>query len=141
MITEAQGGPTGVVVAGANRNDHLLLQATIEAIVVERETPTPEHPQNLSLDKAYDNAATEQLLERKGYTAHIRHIGEEKLDEGGEKRYPARRWVVERTLAWLNKCKGILVRWEKKASNYLGMIKVACMLLWHRRLWRLTHLE
>ena len=29
-----------------------------------------------------------------GYRGHIRRIGEEKLDTRGEKRYPARRWVV-----------------------------------------------
>src|SRR3712207_8006799 len=44
--------------------------------------------------------------------------------------YPARRWVVERTLSWLSKCRAILVRYEKKAANYLGLIKVACILLW-----------
>jgi putative transposase len=47
-------------------------------------------------------------------------IGKEKLDAEGEKRYPARRWVVERTLGWLSKCRVILVRYEKKASKYLG---------------------
>ena len=39
----------------------------------------------------------------------------------GEKRHPARRWVVERTLAWLSKCRAVLVRYDKKASNYLGV--------------------
>jgi hypothetical protein len=37
----------------------------------------------------------------------------EKLDEAGEKRHPARRWVVERTLAWLSKCRAILIRYEE----------------------------
>jgi hypothetical protein len=27
--------------------------------------------------------------------------------------------VVERTLAWLSKCRGLLVRYEKKAVNFL----------------------
>ena len=139
LITEASGGPLGVVLAGANCNDHLLLEETIEAIVVERPEPTSKHPQNLCLDKGYDNEGTRQLVNEKGYTPHIRRIGEEKRDQEGKKRYPARRWVVERTLAWLNKCRGILVRWEKKASNYLGMIKVACALIWGRRLLKLTH--
>jgi putative transposase len=141
LITERDGGPTGVVLEGANRNDHTMLEATIEAIVVERPEPTPEHPQNLSLDKAYDNEPTEQVLKAHGYTAHIRRIGEEKLDQEGKKRYPARRWVVERTLAWLNKCRAIVIRWDKKACNYLGMIKLACALLWYRRYWHLAHLE
>jgi putative transposase len=44
--------------------------------------------------------------------------------------------VVERTLAWLSKCRGLLVRYEKKAATYLGMIKVAAILLWFRRWWR-----
>src|SRR3712207_5854187 len=75
------------------------------------------------------------------YVPHIRKIGEEKLDDAGEKRYPARRWVVERTLSWLSKCRAILVRYEKKAANYLGLIKVACILLWYRRQHRLSLLR
>lgn len=81
-------------------------------------------------------------MEDRDYVAHIRQIGEEKLDRGtGEKRYPARRWVVERTLGWLSKCRAILVRYEKKAANYLGLIKVACILLWYRRQHRLSLLR
>jgi hypothetical protein len=54
-----------------------------------------------------------------------------------KERREARRWVVERTLGWLSKCRAILVRYEKKAANYLGLIKVACILLWYRRQHRL----
>jgi hypothetical protein len=45
---------------------------------------------------------------------------------------------IERTLGWLSKCRSILVRYEKKASNYLGLIKVACILIWYRRQHRLS---
>ncbi len=82
-----------------------------------------------------------EIVEARGYIPHIRRIGEEKLDDAGVKRYPARRWVVERTLGWLSKCRAILVRYEKKASNYLGLIKVACILLWYRRQHRLSLLR
>jgi putative transposase len=130
-----------VVVAGANVRDEKLLEATLDAVVVERPEPTEESPQHLCLDKGYDNRPTRELVERRNYVPHIRRIGEEKLDEAGEKHYPARRWVVERTLGWLSKCRSILVRYEKKASNYLGMIKLACILLWHRRQHRLSLLR
>ena len=53
------------------------------------------------------------------------------------KPYPARRWVVERTLAWLSKCRAILVRYDKKVSNYMGPIQLASALLWYRRRHRL----
>jgi putative transposase len=133
VLTEARGGPLSIALDGANRNDHLLLGATIEAIVVERPAPTEEKPQHLCLDKGYDNAPTQQVVEAQGYIAHIRRIGEEKIDATGEKRQPARRWVVERTISWLNRCRGLLVRYEKYAWNYLGLLQLACSLLWYRR--------
>ncbi len=132
-----------MVVAGANVPDFKLLEATLDAIVVEcpSEAPTEEAPQHLCLDKGYDKKAAREVVEERNYIPHIRRIGEEKLDEAGEKRYPARRWVVERTLGWLSKCRAILVRYEKKAANYLGLIKVACILLWYRRQQRLSLLR
>jgi putative transposase len=141
VIVEADGGPLGVVVAGANVHDTKLLEATIDAIVVERPESTDDQPQHLCLDKGYDNPTGHAAAVDAGYTPHIRRIGEEKLDETKRKRYPARRWVVERTLGWLSKCRGILVRYAKKSSNYLGIIQLACALLWYRRHHRLTVLR
>ena len=130
-----------VVIAGANVHDTKLLKATLEATVVERPDPSEGVPQHLCLDKGYDNPTGRQAAAAHGYEAHIRRIGEEKLDARGQKRYPARRWVVERTLAWLSKCRAILVRYEKKVKNYLGLLQLACALLWFRRQWRLTLLR
>jgi len=140
-LVEADGGPLAVIVAPANVHDTKLLEATLEAIVVERPTPTEDSPQNLCLDKAYDNPTGRQAATDYNYEPHIRRIGEEKLDTQGRKKYPARRWVVERTMAWLSKCRAILVRYEKKACNYLGLIKLACALFWYRKLWRLSVLR
>jgi len=134
---EATGGPLAVVIAGANVHDTKLLDATIEAIVVERPEPTPAQPQNLSLDKGYDNPTGAQTVAKHHYQPHLRRIGEEKGNPQKRQRYPARRWVVERTLAWLSKCRAILVRYAKLPSVYLGLIKLACILLWFRRLQRL----
>ena len=141
LLVEADGGPLAIVVAGANVREDKLLAATLDAVVVERPKPTEEAPQHLCLDKGYDNRPSRELVGDRNYVAHIRRIGEEKLDGAGEKRYPARRWVVERTLGWLSKCRAILVRYDKKASNYLGLIKVACILLWYRRQHRLSLLR
>jgi putative transposase len=118
-------------------HDSKLLEDTIRSIIVQRPEPTPDAPQHLCLDKAYDTPNAECIAYAYDYTPHIRRIGEEKLDEKGEKRHPARRWVVERTLAWLSKCRGLLVRYEKKAENYLALLMLACGLLWGRRLRRL----
>ena len=54
LLTDGDGGPLGVVIAGANVVEQKLLEATIEAIVVERPDPAEEE-QHLCLDKGYDN--------------------------------------------------------------------------------------
>lgn len=141
LLVEASGGPLAVVVSGANTHDTKLLSETLDAVVVERPQPTAERPQHLCLDKGYDNPTGWQAVSEHGYTPHIRRIGEEKLDKEGNKTHPARRWVVERTLAWLSKCRAILVRYDKKAQNYLALIKLACALLWYRRYYRLRDLR
>lgn len=66
---------------------------------------------------------------RKLLVPHIRRIGEEKLDDAGAKTHPARRWVVERTIAWLLRCRAILIRYDKKSANYEGLVQLACALL------------
>lgn len=89
-------------------------------------------------DKGYDNEGSREIVRGRGYVAHIRRIGEDKPDEAREKRHPARRWVVERTLAWLSKYRSLLVRYGKKAANYPGLVKMACTLIWYRRQHRLS---
>lgn len=122
-----------MVIAGANVPDAQLLKATIAAVVVERPEPPPEQPQHLCLDKGYDGAPAEAVVTGAGYVPHIRRIGEEKKDGAGQKTHPARRWVVERTFAWLSRWRGILIRWERKADNYLATVKLACALIWYRK--------
>ena len=51
LLTEGQGVPIGLAVAGADRHDRKLVRATIESIVVERPEPTEEEPHGLCLDK------------------------------------------------------------------------------------------
>jgi transposase len=69
------------------------------------------------------------------YKMHLRPRGEEKkqLEEGILKK--ARRWVVERTASWLNRFRGILIRWCKKADNYLALLHFACgIIVWRAAL-------
>jgi putative transposase len=136
LLTDGEGGPLGVVIAGANAVEQKLLKATIEAIVVERPGPS-EEGQHLCLDKGYDDPNGEGAAVEAGYHPHIRRIGEEAKKCDRSRGHKPRRWVVERAFAWLSKCRGILVRYEKKDGNYLGLIQLACGLLWYRRLHRM----
>jgi putative transposase len=137
VLVDGQGGPLGVVLAAANVNDHLLLRETIEAIVIDRPEPTPDAPQHLCLDADYDNPTGRAAATAGRYVPHIVPKEKEKRSRERAPGSQPRRWVVERTLAWLCKCRGILVRYDKKDENYLGLIQLACALFWYRRLYRL----
>jgi len=109
------------------------LEDLLGSVIVER----PVEEEHLLLDKGYDNPTGRETTEAWGYVAHIRTIREDTRPRRPGRRKP-RRWVVERTLAWLRKCRGILVRYNKNVANYLGLLQLACALIWYRRYWRLT---
>lgn len=139
LIVEADGGPLGITIAGANVPDAQLVAATIEAIVLERPPVEEGYEQHLCLDKGYDNELGWGACIDHDYQPHIALIRDERPERPHE--HKPRRWVVERTLGWLSMCRGILVRWEKHSANYLGMLKLACGLLWFRRYHRLADLR
>lgn len=114
--------PIGLSVAGANINDFKLLRETIASVPVERPRPTRGAPQGVCLDKGYDYDEVRELLAEFGFTAHIRSRGEEAKRLKRSARFKARRWVVERTHSWMNRFRRVLIRWEKKADNYCGML-------------------
>ncbi len=89
--------PVGLAVAGANRNDVMLLAATFASVLVRRPRPTRRRPQGMCLDNAYDITWVYRLLVDAGFTPHVRGRREEIVQRA--RGYRARRWVVERTQA------------------------------------------
>jgi hypothetical protein len=75
---------------------------------------------------------TSTLLRNSCYILHGKKRGEEDHLIRGQKKYPARRWVVERTHAWHNKFRRLFVRWERKVENYKAMIHLASALIIYR---------
>jgi transposase len=129
LLTDAKGVPIGLAVAGANRHDVTLVEATLESVPVRRPRPTQRHRQHLCMDKGYDSGRVRKSVKMRGYDPHIRTRGEETRNKREIPGYRARRWVVERTHAWLNRYRRVLVRWEKKAENYIAMLHIACAMI------------
>jgi putative transposase len=82
--------------------------------------------QHLCLDKGHDFPFCKEIVHNYLLRPHIRPIGEEPRRMERNRKRRARRWVVERTISWLNRCRRILVRWERKVENYLAMAQLAC---------------
>jgi transposase len=76
-------------------------------------------------DGAYQGAAT---------AAAVRALGKWELeivkrsDQAVGFEVLPKRWLVERTHAWLNRFRRLLVRWARKVSNYEAVLHFACAL-------------
>jgi len=132
VLVDAEGVPIGLAVDGANRNDMKLVRATLESIPVERPEPQEDEPQGMCLDKGYDYNEVRDILKEFRFTAHIRARGEEAQAIKRAAGFKARRWVVERAHSWLNRFRGILIRWNKKTENYLAMLHFAFAIIAYR---------
>lgn len=126
MLVDGAGLPLAVAVAGANRNDMKLLAVTLDGVVLARPESTEHAPQHLCLDAGYDFDVCRAEAQARGYAPHMRSRGEERAEKERTPGAKARRWVVERTHSWLDRSRRLLVRWEKKAENYLAFIQLAC---------------
>lgn len=62
QLSDGRGVPLGLVVAGANRNDMKLVEATLDHLVIARPPPTEEEPQHLCLDAGYDYEAVYETV-------------------------------------------------------------------------------
>jgi transposase len=40
-----------------------------------------------------------------------------------------RRWLIERFWSWLMKWRRLVIRYEHKAENFLGLVQVACIVI------------
>ena len=122
LLTDGRGVPLAVVVAEANRHHSKLLEGTLES----RGVLPPVFSQHLCVGKGYDFPFCKEIGRSYRFIPHIRPVGEEPRRMERNRKRRAHRWVVERTISWLNRCRRILVRWEKKAENFLAMIQLAC---------------
>jgi putative transposase len=128
LLIDGRGVPLSLVVSGANRHDGKLLAETLDSIVIRRPKPTRRKKQHLCADKAYSGKPAGVIIRARGYVAHVKQIGQETKPVRGRKQ-PARRWKVERTHSWLNRFRKLLVRYEKKAANFLGLLHCAAALI------------
>ncbi|MDP9461045.1 MAG: IS5 family transposase [Actinomycetota bacterium] len=92
-LTDASGLPLHLVAAGANRHDSPLLGPTLDGL--RKLGPLPADV-TAHLDRAYDNAPTRVLLDGLGFTGEVARKGVPAPLQAGK------RWVVERTQAWMN---------------------------------------
>lgn len=121
LLVDGQGHPLALAVASANTHDMRLVAETLDARF--RRAPRGIR-ENMCMDRGYDYPEVKDLVRACHFVPHIRSRGEEivRMRRG----WKPHRWVVERTLGWLNRSRRLVIRWERKVENHLAFLHLAC---------------
>ncbi|HZC02196.1 MAG TPA: IS5 family transposase [Gammaproteobacteria bacterium] len=115
--------------SAANVHDSRMLETMLDAVSpIRRPRGRPgrprKRPEKLHADKGYDFARCRQALRKRGIRSRIARRGIESSERLG-----CHRWVVERTLAWLNRYRRSKVRYERRADVHQAFLSLGCALI------------
>jgi IS5 family transposase len=125
-VVDRRGIPLAVTLSAANVHDSKMLEATIDAIEpIRRPQGRPrKRPSKLDADKGYDFPRCRQALRDRSITPRIARRGVE-----SSKKLGRHRWVVERTLSWLNRQRRLKVRYERRDDIHQAFLHLGCALI------------
>ena len=87
-------------------------------------------------DKAYDSDPLRKRLRQRGIELIVPHRSNRKkpaTQEGRVLRRYRRRWMIERTDAWLGNFRRLVVRYDRSLTIYGAFFHTACFLIVLRR--------
>ena len=120
------GLPLASLLTGANRHDSVVFEELLDAIPLIRQPNgrRRKRPHKLHADKGYDIPRCRQALRHR----HIRcRIARKGIDSS--QRLGRHRWVIERTLAWLNRYRRLTVRYERRIDIHQAFLTLGCALI------------
>ncbi len=126
MLTEGHGIPLTALVSGANTHDSVLFEAVLDAVppIKQPSGQRRKRPAKGHADKGYDYRRCRAALRRRHIKVRIARKGVERSDRLGR-----HRWVVERTMAWLNRSRRLAVRDERRADLHQAFLSLGCALI------------
>src|SRR2546427_9288922 len=128
VLVDGQGLPLGVRLESASPSEVTLAEATLDEVRVPRRKGRPrQKPERVIGDRGYDSDPLRQRLQKRGIEliAPYRKNNQGRRYEDGRK-LRKRRWIVERTNAWLGQFRRLLVRHEHLLSTYRAFFYLAC---------------
>ena len=129
-ISDRNGLPLHAGISAANVNDHKVLEDMVDGVTAVRQPVgrPRKRPAKLHGDKGYDYRSCRQALTRRRIKARIARKGIESSTRLGRYRY-----VIERCLEWVNRFRRLVRRYDRKASHFLGFLRLACAVICYRR--------
>jgi putative transposase len=132
LLVDGRGVPLSTVSTAANVNDGPMLALVLNSLPIVRPQPGREQPQHLCLDAAFDNAPARAVVLVERYTGHIAPKGGQAADAVVHPGGQARRWKVERTHAWHDRFRRLVVNWEQTLASRYAFLCLANALIAYR---------
>ena len=140
LLVDGNGTPLGFRLESAQLSEIELARPTLETVRVPRMAGHPGRPRSrpaqVVADRAYHSAALRRYLRQRGIKCCIpplRRPARWRPRRGrpitARREDYAKRWVVERTFAWLGNQRRLLVRHERLLATYRGFFTLALALI------------
>jgi IS5 family transposase len=126
-VVDRRGISLAVIHSAANVHDSKALEVvvgTIEPIRRPRRGRPRKRPKKLHTDKAYDFRRCRRACRKRGIVPRIARRGIESSEKLG--RY---RWVAERTLAWFDRFRRLIIRCERRDDIHLAFTTLGAALI------------
>ena len=133
MPVTAEGGvPVHAGLHPGQRNEGAVVAETLAAVPAPPR-PAGSPPVPLLADRMYDGDNWRDDLRALGYDLVCRHRKNRKRPkrQDGRKlpRLKRRRWLIERTFAWLKAYRRVAARYDRRADLYLAAVQLTCGLI------------
>ena len=134
VVIDRTGMPVGVATDAANVAETMVGPAAVACIPagVRLRWGLP-----LIADRAYDSDPLREHFAARGFVLiapHRRNRRRPRTSDGRRLRRYRRRWLVERTFAWLHSYRRVVTRFEKDIGRYDGFVHLACAFIALNRL-------
>ena len=137
VLVDGGGLPLGVRLESASPGEVTLAEATLAEVKVPRPKGCPrQKPKRIIADRAYDSDPLRERLAKRGIDLIVPYRKNSNLrryEDGRKLRRYKRRWIIERTNAWLGQFRRLIVRHEHHLSTYRAFFYLACLWITLRR--------
>ncbi len=136
VVVDGQGVPLGDHLHAASPAEVRLAERTLAAIRVGRRHRAGrprQKPVRVIADKAYDSDPLRNRLRRRGICPQKKNRVRPATQDGRKLPRYKRRWIVERTIAWLGNFRRLAVRYDRSLRIYRAFFHIACFMIVLRR--------
>lgn len=139
VVVDGGGIPLGVRLYSASPSEVRLAEETLATIRVGRRHRggrPRQKPARVIADKGYDSDALRQRLRRRGIALIAPHRSNRHRtapQDGRVLRRYKKRWIVERSIAWLGNFRRLVVRYDRSLTIYQAFLHIACLFIVLRR--------